>query len=113
MATQRTGFDRTDTDLALTTGMDEKTEHKLVKVSSTSKSSGSITGSPNFEEKEDVGIQAPPAYDVEEGEIHVASAKDLVTQILHVEDDPTLNPWTFRMWFLGMFLLGRCVKGIC
>jgi hypothetical protein len=29
------------------------------------------------------------------------TAKDLVTEVLHAEDDPTLNPWTFRVWFLG------------
>jgi hypothetical protein len=26
----------------------------------------------------------------------------LVTSVLRVEDDPSINPWTFRMWFLGM-----------
>jgi hypothetical protein len=26
----------------------------------------------------------------------------LVTRVLSVEDDPSENPWTFRMWFLGM-----------
>lgn len=31
-------------------------------------------------------------------------AKDLVTAVLHVEDDPTINPWTFRMFFLGLGL---------
>jgi hypothetical protein len=25
----------------------------------------------------------------------------LVTRVLSVEDDPSENPWTFRMWFLG------------
>lgn len=29
------------------------------------------------------------------------TAADLVTHVIHVEDDPTLNPWTFRMVFLG------------
>ena len=32
----------------------------------------------------------------------LTDAKDIVTHVLHVEDDPNLNPWTFRMWFLGM-----------
>jgi hypothetical protein len=32
----------------------------------------------------------------------VESARDLVTSIIRAEDDPTLNPWTFRTWFLGM-----------
>jgi hypothetical protein len=30
------------------------------------------------------------------------SARDLVTAVLSLEDDPTLNPWTFRMWFIGI-----------
>jgi len=29
------------------------------------------------------------------------TATDLVTEVLHVEDDPSLSPWTFRTWFLG------------
>jgi hypothetical protein len=29
------------------------------------------------------------------------TAKDLVTEVITVEDDPTLSPWTFRTWFLG------------
>jgi len=33
---------------------------------------------------------------------NVSSARDLVTEILLVEDDPTQNPWTFRMWFIGI-----------
>jgi hypothetical protein len=32
------------------------------------------------------------------------SARDLVTEVLLVEDDPTVNPWTFRMWFIGLGL---------
>jgi hypothetical protein len=32
----------------------------------------------------------------------IRNARDLVTEILLVEDDPSLNPWTFRMWFLGI-----------
>jgi hypothetical protein len=32
----------------------------------------------------------------------VETARDLVTSIVSAEDDPTLNPWTFRTWFLGM-----------
>lgn len=31
-------------------------------------------------------------------------ARDLVTEVLLVEDDPTLNPWTFRTWFIGLAL---------
>jgi hypothetical protein len=46
-----------------------------------------------------------PPYTDEEGKaenVIVSDAEDLVTRVIHVEDDPTLNPWTFRMFFLGM-----------
>lgn len=45
---------------------------------------------------------------LDDSEIHyskpVENAMDLVTEVLHVDDDTSLNPWTFRMWFLGTFL---------
>lgn len=31
----------------------------------------------------------------------IATAKDLVTNVLHVDDDPNLSPYTFRLLFLG------------
>lgn len=50
--------------------------------------------------------EGAPKFDAEEedhfGEtIVVQDAKELVTHVLHVDDDPTLNPWTFRAFFLG------------
>lgn len=49
--------------------------------------------------------EAPVYYDVEgqesESEIHLETAKDIVTQVINLDDDPTINPWTFRMFFLG------------
>jgi hypothetical protein len=36
------------------------------------------------------------------------TARDLVTEVLVVEDDPSVNPWTFRMWFIG---IGMAVFG--
>ncbi|TGO63501.1 hypothetical protein BOTNAR_0099g00280 [Botryotinia narcissicola] len=32
------------------------------------------------------------------------TAEDIVTAIINVDDDPTLNPWTFRMFFIGLGL---------
>jgi hypothetical protein len=32
------------------------------------------------------------------------TARDLVTEVLSVDDDPTLSPWTFRTWFIGLGL---------
>lgn len=38
-------------------------------------------------------------------EAHVVhNAADIVQTVLTLEDDPTLSPWTFRMWFLGLGL---------
>jgi hypothetical protein len=31
----------------------------------------------------------------------VANTEEIALKALHVDDDPTLDPWTFRMWFLG------------
>ena len=31
----------------------------------------------------------------------VANMEDMALKALHVDDDPTLNPWTFRMFILG------------
>lgn len=53
-----------------------------------------------------------PKYEVDEdgssnptrADVPLETAQDLVTTIIHVEDDPTLNPYTFRMVFLGMLL---------
>jgi hypothetical protein len=33
-----------------------------------------------------------------------ARMEDIALTALHVDDDPTLNPWTFRMWFLGVYV---------
>lgn len=48
-----------------------------------------------------------PAYntDFEVGDVKVVTtAQDLVTTVISLTDDPSLNPWTFRMFFLG-----RCI----
>jgi hypothetical protein len=46
------------------------------------------------------------AYDIEasseDDNVVVSTAEEIVTKVIHVDDDPTLNPWTFRMFFLGM-----------
>jgi hypothetical protein len=57
-------------------------------------------------ELKDKRSDRPPLhYFSEAGEEHFTTpaetAEDLVTEVIHVRDDPTLNPWTFRVWFLG------------
>ena len=46
----------------------------------------------------------PPYEDVEhqgDHHAHLDTAEDIVTTVIDVEDDPTLDPWTFRMFFIG------------
>lgn len=31
----------------------------------------------------------------------VETAEDLITRVIDLEDDPTQDPWTFRVFFLG------------
>jgi hypothetical protein len=49
-----------------------------------------------------------PVYEGEEyareEDVVAISAEDLVTRVINVEDDPTLDPWTFRTFFLGMLI---------
>lgn len=33
----------------------------------------------------------------------VANMEEIALKALHIDDDPTLNPWTFRMFFLGRY----------
>lgn len=40
--------------------------------------------------------------DVERVEPVVANMEEMALKALHVDDDPTLNPWTFRVFFLGL-----------
>jgi len=43
----------------------------------------------------------------------VANMEDMALKALHVDDDPTLSPWTFRMFFLGSSLSLPSDRGIC
>jgi hypothetical protein len=63
-------------------------------------------------QREDTNLTLPeykatnslPVYDEDGEEIYTApveTAKDLITEVIHARDDPTLNAWTFRVWFLG------------
>jgi hypothetical protein len=55
----------------------------------------SEAGSPNF---------VDPEVPIGEGEVkELSTAADIVTTVIHVDDDPTLNPWTFRMFFIGQY----------
>jgi hypothetical protein len=53
------------------------------------------------EEEDAVTIEKDLSQEADKQKEPPSTAKDLVSQVLALDDDPTLNPWTFRMWFLG------------
>jgi hypothetical protein len=56
-------------------------------------------------EKREVKVDVAESLEQDQGKKPVKppdTARDLVRDILMVEDDPTVNPWTFRMWFIGI-----------
>jgi hypothetical protein len=68
---------------------------------------------PALFEKEDItAVESRPDeesgriedYDSENYDKPAETANDLITEVIHVEDDPSLNPWTFRVAFLGIGL---------
>ena len=66
---------------------------------------GADTGT-TWDSLEKPGVTSPAYFDEEghEWNAPAETAEDLVTEVIHAQDDPTLNPWTFRMWFLGLGL---------
>lgn len=110
MASQRPGFARRDTDnvsmqrsevvpkLSMSKD-DEKSDEKQVPIVEVTDDNADL-------QKPDHGDFAPPEYLGENDGFNyitkpVETAKDLTTQVLHVQDDPTLSPYTFRLFFLG------------
>lgn len=57
--------------------------------------SAELSPSPTYDkDNEGFGVITEPVH----------TAEDLVTQVIHVEDDPTISAVTFRTFFLGMTL---------
>jgi hypothetical protein len=101
----RPGFSRHDTD------NHASIEPSSIGVTSSDKNSyelKDLSGKEGgiFEVKEDSSENLPD-YDRESDDFanvkQAETAKDLVTQVIHVDDDPTQSPYTFRLFFLGMF----------
>jgi hypothetical protein len=58
-----------------------------------------------FDEKDGRVSASPPESHQEEKQPRrgrLQTARDLVAEVLDLDDDPEENPWTFRMWFLGI-----------
>ncbi|GAB7352500.1 hypothetical protein MBLNU459_g2902t1 [Dothideomycetes sp. NU459] len=105
MATQRQGFARADSELGGISlrSLDNRGEGSSKDSDKDWRKDGDVKSvKAGVTEVND----APPHFEAEEenhfGEaIVITDAKELVTTVLHVDDDPTLNPWTFRAFFLG------------
>jgi len=108
MASQRPAYARADTDLSMRGGVDSKA-HEAGSNDVYYKSDKSSEAN---EKGNHGGLTeaALPVYAIEAedhfGEADVVhTAKDIVTHVLHVDDEKSLNPWTFRMFFIGKSLL--------
>lgn len=53
-----------------------------------------------LKEESDAKAVADVDVDTDSNEV-ISSAAEIVTHVIDVEDDPSINPWTFRMIFLG------------
>jgi hypothetical protein len=56
------------------------------------------------EEEDAVTIEKDLSQEADKQKEPPSTAKELVSQVLALDDDTSLNPWTFRMWFLGIGL---------
>lgn len=83
---------------------DEKT-HKTPDITKTSDFIGSKDAKDDkFREKPyETEVHSSSDEEGRGGEVNaLETAEDIVTAIIDVSDDPTLNPWTFRMFFIGL-----------
>ncbi|OJA14724.1 hypothetical protein AZE42_11274 [Rhizopogon vesiculosus] len=44
------------------------------------------------------------AVDLDSEKAVLSTEREIATHIISVDDDPTLNPWTFRAFFIGLGL---------
>ncbi|CAD0012917.1 unnamed protein product [Aureobasidium pullulans] len=114
---QRPGFSRVDTDMASGIELQSTREHNSkaplssgLEIPTPDTKSGATGGDvkeiPPYQGSDDYSVHEGTTtgeYIAEEHKI-VETAEDIVNQVLSVEDDPSLNPWTFRMMFLGFGL---------
>jgi hypothetical protein len=94
MATQRPSFTRSDTDLNVENSSTPSRDVEKIAIDNKTASADTadVEGSPVF------GVTQEDHF----GEVAVLTdAKDVLTHVIHVDDDPTLSPWTLRAWFVG------------
>ena len=69
----------------------------------------------HLKDKDEINAyNAVPEYtgdaESQELKIHLDTAADIVTQVIDLEDEPDLNPWTFRMFFIGKHYFPLAVR---
>jgi hypothetical protein len=106
---QRHSFARYDPDAAVSE--EQKQPYEVTSSEHSSKESMAKVEEPMV-------FELPPhasddaELNIGEGDIKALdTAEDIVTTVIHVDDDPTLNPWTFRMFFIGKFLIIQSLQG--
>lgn len=73
------------------------------KKSSTSDEKSLERDEKSYYAKADVEATSDPPSDDASG-IVLHTERDIATHVITVDDDPSLNPWTFRAFFLGLGL---------
>ena len=61
----------------------------------------SVSDKKSYDEKHDVEIAT---NETESTDIILQDERDFATRVISVSDDPSLNPWTFRAFFIGIGL---------
>jgi hypothetical protein len=95
---ERSTFTRDDPDIA---PYDDKETHESTSpsesLSKNGKEKGITTSSqlPRYTDEEHQDSDVRP----------LETAEDIVTTVIDLDDDPTLNPWTFRMFFIGAYFV--------
>ena len=87
--------------------MDSASTSSLEKTMSEEKDRMSITSTDSLVRYETTDVELAGRQPV------VANMEEIALKALHVDDDPLLNPWSFRMFFLGRYLCGSHISVSC
>ncbi|KZO97758.1 OPT superfamily oligopeptide transporter [Calocera viscosa TUFC12733] len=107
MATSRHPFDRSNTDSDLLGADNELAtpsggpDYSAFPFHTSSDENADLGEKGTTTKLEELSVDDSESFDEKEV---ITSARQLITEVISTEDDPSLNPWTFRMWFIGLGL---------
>jgi len=78
-------------------GITDALEHSLQR----DKKTPSVSDEKAYHEKHDVETATTEA---ESADVVLHDERDIATHVISVSDDPSLSPWTFRAFFIGIGL---------